>query len=301
MVETLQTLTELTEKEIAQNALINEIVEKIMASSRFMAVATNQMGKTNAMMYLMRAIMNHPKNVNGNWRMKAFDPAFNFRYKFDGIPCINASKNVHYQYFDRMITTAVPTEVQNIIVDVPFTNCSAKKRVIMDVLKADFEYKREQKEMNDGNVPYQDFYIVDEMQNVWGNYALRGTSGEEALTIFSESSNYRMAIMGISQRFADVATGIVERCAYYLVGALSGANELKRLGNMVNNKETIDKVKGLKRGEFIFIDKTNTDYFDTLVFEKFEAKGKPYNYVPPVIEQKKSNTGFSFRRTFLKK
>jgi hypothetical protein len=294
----MDSINELTEKEIAQNALINDIVEKIMASSRFMAVATNQMGKTNAMMYLMRAIMNHPKNVNGNWRMKAFDPAFNFRYKFDRVSCIDATENATFTHQDGITRIAVPPTEQNIIVDIPYTNCSEKKRVIMEVLKADFEHKRVLKKANNGNVPFHDFYIVDEMQNVWGNYALRGKTGEEALTIFSESSNYRMAIMGISQRFADVATGIVERCAYYLVGALSGANELKRLGNMVTNKKIVDRVKTLKRGEFIFIDKTNSEFYDTLVFEKFEQIGSPYIYTSPTVEHRKSKTGFNFFRTF---
>jgi len=287
-----------SEEEFAQQALINDIVEKIMASSRFMSVATNQMGKTNAIMLIMRAIMNHPKNVNGKWRMKAFDPAFNFRYKFDAIPCIDATENATFTHQDGITRIAVPPTEQNIIVDIPYTNCSEKKRVIMEVLKADFEYKRGLKKANKGIVPYQDFYIVDEMQNVWGNYALRGRTGEEALTIFAESSNYLMAIIGLSQRFADVATGIVERCAYYLVGALSGSNELKRLGNMVTNKKVVDKVKTLKRGEFVFVDKTNSEYFDTLVFDKFEPRGIPTSYVSPVVARTKNSSGFKSFRTF---
>jgi hypothetical protein len=282
-----------------QEALIFEIISKIRASSRFMAVATNQMGKTNAIMFLLRAIMNHPDNINGKWRMKFFDPAFNARYKFDSIPYIDATENARFAYFDANVRVPVPPEVQNIIVDIPYTNTSNKKRVIMEVLKADFEYKRELKKVYKGDVPYQDFYIVDEMQNVWGNYALRGNVGEEALTIFSESSNYKMAIMGISQRFADVATGIVERCRYYFVGGLSGANEITRLAKMVNNSQKIiDKVKTLKLGEFIFIDRSNTEYFDTLEFEKFVGRGEPYQYVAPIQEKVKSPTGFKAFRTY---
>jgi hypothetical protein len=298
MSEEIKEILTVSEEELKQQALINEIILKIKSASRFMCVATNQMGKTNAMMYLMRAIINHPDNINGKWRMKAFDPAFNFRYKFDGIPYIDATENQQFLYLDGLKRVQVPPNVQNIIVDVPYTNTSDKKRVIMETLKADFEYKRSLKKIYNGEVPYQDFYIVDEMQNVWGNYALRGTSGEEALTIFSESSNYAMAIMGISQRFADVATGIVERCGFYLSGALSGANEINRLGKMVNNKKVTDAVRTLKRGEFVFIDKTNTEYFDTLKFTKFIRNKAPEQYVAPVKKQVENKSGFNVFRTY---
>ena len=272
MVDTLENLE--------VDNIINDIVNKIKVTSRFMTVATNQMGKTNAVMHLMRAIMNQPEYINDKVRMRAFDPAFNFRFKFDAVPYVDRTEYVH-----------VPDDAQSLIVDIPFLDASKKKEAIMEVLLSDFIRKRNMKKMYNGKVPYQYFYIVDEMQNVWGNYALRSREGESALTVFSESSNYGMAIMGISQRFADVATGIVERCAYYLVGALSGSNELTRLSKMVSNVKIVKRVRTLKRGEFIFIDKDNSEYFMEIHFPVFVSNGKPYPYQSPTVITETNKVG----------
>lgn len=260
----------LTEEET--QATLSDIVNKIKVTSRFMAVATNQMGKTNAMMWLMRTIMEQPEYIKNEIRLRAFDPAFNFRYKFDSIPYIDRTEVVH-----------VPDEPQSLIVDIPFMDIQSKKDAIMEVLLSDFIRKRNLKKIYNGQTKYYNFYIVDEMQNVWGKYALRSRDGEGALTVFSESSNYGMVIMGISQRFADVATEIVERCAYYLVGGLSGSNELTRLGKMVNNIKIIKRAKKLRRSEFIFIDKDNSEYFTELHFPKFENNVMPYQYISPTV------------------
>jgi len=272
MVDTLENLE--------VDNIINDIVNKIKVTSRFMTVATNQMGKTNAVMHLMRAIMNQPEYINDKVRMRAFDPAFNFRFKFDAVPYVDRTEYVH-----------VPDDAQSLIVDIPFLDASKKKEAIMEVLLSDFIRKRNMKKMYNGKVPYHNFYIVDEMQNVWGNYALRSREGESALTVFSESSNYGMAIMGISQRFADVATGIVERCAYYLVGALSGSNELTRLSKMVSNVKIVKRVRTLKRGEFIFIDKDNSEYFMEIHFPVFVSNGKPYPYQSPTVITETNKVG----------
>jgi hypothetical protein len=260
--------------------LMNDIVNKIKVTSRFMCVATNQMGKTNAIMHLMRAIMEQPEYVNDKIRMRAFDPAFNFRFKFDSVPYVDRTECVH-----------VPDDAQSLIVDIPFLDSKSKKDAIMEVLLSDFIRKRNMKKIYNGKIAYHNFYIVDEMQNVWGNYALRSREGEGALTVFSESSNYGMSIMGISQRFADVATGIVERCAYYLVGALSGSNELTRLGKMVSDVKIVKRVRTLKRGEFIFIDKDNSEYFTEIHFPIFVGNGKPYPYQSPTVITQTNKVG----------
>jgi hypothetical protein len=248
-------------------ATLNEIIEKVRVTSRFMTVATNQMGKTNAMMHLWRALIKRPDHAENKIKSVGFDPALNFRFKFDSIPYVDRTKVKH-----------VPL-AQDLIVDIPFINSSLKKDAIMEVLLSDFVHKRQLKEVHEGKIPFYNFYIIDEMQNVWGSYALRSKEGESALTVFSESSNYGMVIMGISQRFADVATGIVERCAYYLVGALSGSNEITRLEKMVDNPKIINRIRTLKRSEFIFIDKDNPEYSKEITFHEFKGNGKPYPFV----------------------
>jgi len=243
---------------------LSEIVEKIRLTSRFMVVATNQMGKTDVSMHLFRAIMKRSDHAENKVKTIDFDPAVNLRYKFDKVPFIDRTKVRH-----------VPL-AQDLIVDIPFINASLKRDAVMEVLSSDFIHKRKLKMEHNGNNPFYNFYIIDEMQNIWGTYALRKKDGESALTIFSESSNYGMVIIGLSQRFADVATGVVERCAYYLVGRLSGDNELKKLQRMVDNEKIISQVRGLKRGEFVFIDKDNPEYSVEIDFNEFKQVGTPY-------------------------
>ena len=43
-------------------------------------------------------------------------------------------------------------------------------------------------------------------------------------------------------------------------------------------KGIAEKIKGLKRGEFIFWSKDNPEYVDLIYFPKFESTGKPYPY-----------------------
>ena len=263
---------EINSEQAKFEATLDEMVEKIRLTSRFMAVATNQMGKTNAMMHLWRAILRRQDHAQNKVKTMGFDPALNFRFKFDSIP-----------YVDRTVVKHVPL-AQDIIVDIPFVNSTLKKDAIMEVLLSDFIHKRKLKEVHEGKVPFYNFYIVDEMQNVWVSYALRSKQGEGALTVFSESSNYGMVIMGIAQRFADVATGIVERCAYYLVGALSGSNEIKRLEKMVDNPKIINRIRTLKRGEFIFIDKDTPEYSKEIYFKEFKGNGRPYPFATTSVE-----------------
>ena len=99
----------------------------------------------------------------------------------------------------------------------------------MEVLINDYIHKQQLKEKYEGTVPYRDVYFIDEMQNVWSNKALKRRDGETALTIFSESSNYGMIIIGSTQRLADVAPEIIERTTYALCGHLSGDNDVAKL------------------------------------------------------------------------
>lgn len=263
------------------NNEISKIIDKIKLTSRFMIVGTNQSGKTNLAMHLLRGIRKKPEHEEQRFKTTYFDPAMNLRYKFDEIPYVDRTKNRY-----------IPLE-QDLIIDVPFTRTSLKKDAIMDVLLTDFQNKREAKMRNEGKIFCHNFYFVDEMQNVWGTYALRRKDGETALTVFSESSNYGMVIVGLSQRFASVSTEIVERCAYFFVGRLSGDNEINRLKRMVADPRIISRVRELKVGEFIFIDKDN-EFAVEIDFNLFEGVGKPYE----LKNEKPTNIGGIVRNIF---
>ncbi|HEY4699382.1 MAG TPA: hypothetical protein VIH27_03320 [Nitrososphaerales archaeon] len=255
-----------TEEQKTTESMLDEIIEKIKVTSRFMVVGINQSGKSNLMLHLMKAIRRRPEHKDNGIKMTAFDPTLNFRYKFDSIP-----------YLDRTKIRDVPDSIQDLIVDIPFTTASLKRDCIMEVLLRDFGHKRTLKMQHNGVNPYYNFYIIDEMQNVFGSYALRSKEGETALTIFSESSNYAMVIMGISQRFNDVATGVIERCAYFLVGNLSGGNELSKFAK-ITGKKIANMTKSLKVGDFLFIDRSNLESVKQIHVPIFEQEGTPYPY-----------------------
>jgi len=255
-------VTEKTNMEEFEDTL-REIIEKVMEQGQLIVPATKQHGKTNAVMWVIRFLRNSQEHEENRIKLTIFDTVLNFRYKFDEMPFVDISKIRH-----------VPL-VQDLLIDIPYTSIRLTKDAITQVLMEDFIKKRQLKEKFEGDVPYNNVYMVEEMHNVWGTYGLTGARGEFALKIFSECANYGMIIIGITQRLADVSTKIVERSRYLLVGNLSGDNDTGKL-KRVTNKQISEKVKTLKRGEFIFIDRDNLEYVKLVHFPKFEGEGKPY-------------------------
>lgn len=245
---------------------IEEIMQKILVTSRSIVCGTNRTGKTNTLQWLFRALRNMREKelIKNKIKVTFFDPTLNLRYNFDSIP-----------YVDRRKTQVIPL-VKDLIVDIPFISSTSKREAIMEVLINDYIHKQQLKEKYEGIVPYRDVYFIDEMQNVWSNKALKRRDGETALTIFSESSNYGMIIIGSTQRLADVAPEIIERTTYVLCGHLSGDNDVAKL-KRIAGADVAKATKKLKQGEFIFVD-TSTNFFDTIKFPKFEQTGKPYLY-----------------------
>lgn len=258
-------MTEKTNMEEFEGKL-REVIDKVMTQGQLIVPATKQHGKTNAVMWLMRTLRNSHEHEENRIKLMIFDTVLNFRFKFDEMPYVDISKVRH-----------IPL-VQDLLIDIPYTSIRLTKDAITQVLMEDFIKKRQLKEKFKGDIPYSNVYMVEEMHNVWGTFGLTGIRGEFALKIFSECANYGMIIIGITQRLADVSTKIVERSRYLLVGNLSGDNDTGKL-KRVTNKQISEKVKTLKRGEFIFIDRDNLEYVELIYFPKFEGKGKPYPHI----------------------
>lgn len=243
---------------------LDEIIAKTFRAGQIIIVATKQHGKTNACMWLMRRLMQSPYHAEGKVKTLIFDTVLNFRFKFDKIPFIDISEVRH-----------LPA-IQDLLVDLPYTDTQLVRKTITEILMEDFVRKRKLKEQFKGIIPFQNLYVVEEMQNVWGSYGMAGSHGRFALKIFSECANYGMIIWGITQRCADVSTKALERSEYYLIGKLTGDNDIKKIIK-VTKKNLGEKVKSLKRGEFLFWDEENPEYVDLLYFPKFKnATDKGY-------------------------
>jgi hypothetical protein len=247
---------------------IEDILSKVSIYGQLIIDATKQHGKTNAVMWLARELMKTEGYIKGTTKMTMFDPQLNFRNKFDSIAYIDIAKAEY-----------VPLDEQALIIDLPFTSVSLRRQAILEILLNNFVHKRNLKEQLEGIVPYTDFYIVDEMQNVWGRNAVSGKKGEDTLTIFSECANLRTIIIGLTQRLADVATQVTERSQYMLIGKMIGDNDVNKLGRILDNVKLAKKTKTLKRGQFLFIDKeSDADKTPVITFPEFKRTGKSYPY-----------------------
>lgn len=265
MAEINKAIWETEEGKIEFESKLREIIEKVSDSGQLICVATKQHGKTNAMMWLMQLLRNTQEHKENRVKLIMFDTCLNFRYKFDEIPFVDITEIRH-----------IPL-VQDLLIDLLYTDTQLTRDAITQILKEDFIKKSKLKKKFDGINPYLNYYMVEEMQNVWGTYALSGTKGRFALKIFSEAMNFGMVILGVTQRLADVSTKICERSKYLLVGALQGDNDIGKL-KRITNKQISEKVKTLKKGEFLFIDRDNLEYAPLIYFPIFKQSGKPYPY-----------------------
>jgi len=251
-----------------------EIVKKVLIQGQLIIVATKQMGKTNSAMWLMKTLMEMKEHEEGKFKTLIFDLPMVWRFRFNRIA-----------YLSHDSIPCLPV-VKDLIVDLPYTDSIRTRNAITEIMMEDFVLKRQLKEKFEGNLPFKNIYLVEEMQNIWGTHSLNGSEGRFALKIFSECANYDMIIIGITQRLADVSTRIVERSRYLLIGNLEGDNNLNKI-KRVTNKRIRDKVQTLKRGQFLFWDRESPEYIDLVYFPKFVQTGKPY-----LFEDKADGKGY---------
>jgi len=244
---------------------VNEILSKVFEQGQLMVIATKQHGKTNACMWLMRALIESKYHEQQKIQTIIFDTVLNWRFKFDKMPFVDYEglKNI--------------PEVQDLIVDMNQVDTQITRNAVTQILMNDFLHKRKIKKETNGDVPFINVYLVEEMQNVWGTYALSGFEGRFALKIFSECANYGQIIIGIGQRLGDISPKIVERTRYFLFGATSGDNDLAKIRRMSGGKQLAEQIRSLKKGEFIFYDK-ESGVASIIGFPKFKQKDTPYPY-----------------------
>lgn len=243
---------------------LNVIIAKVLVQGQLMVVANKQMGKTNSVMHLIRTLMQRKEHAENKFKTLIFDLPLIWRFRFDRIPYVDISE-----------VTYLPI-VRDLLIDIPYTDSVMTRNTIVDIMREDFVRKRKLKIKFDGENPFINIYVVEEMQDVWGTYSLNGNVGRSALKIFAECANMGMVIIGVTQRLADVSTKVIGRAKYLLIGSLQEDNDLKKVKRFAS-QEVSDKVKTLKRGEFLFWDRTNKEYIDLVYFPKFDNHGhNPY-------------------------
>jgi hypothetical protein len=161
-----------------------------------------------------------------------------------------------------------------------FVDSNMTNKAIGEIVMNDFINKPNIKKENQGENTYTNIYIIEEIQNVLGSYAMTGDIGRFWLKMASECANYGQVMIGIGQRLGDISAKFVERTKYFMFGSLSGDNDLKKIQRMAgeDGDKLGDAITQLKFGEFLFWDKVGKTA-DVIGFPKFEQNEKPYQYV----------------------
>jgi hypothetical protein len=251
---------------------LDEIIKKIEESGGLIVSGSNQSGKTNAVMWIARRIRDSPKHSTNEYKLTIFDDTLNWKFKFDSIPFVDYAK-----------TSVIPFEEQDLIVNLhEIADIIDVKNVIADLMYRDFMHKHELKNSLNGVVPFANFYVIEEIQNVLGRNGLGLKSGRFLYKLYCECTNFRMVVIGLTQRLADVDTRVVERRRYFLIGRTCGDNDVQKISRMFGS-QVADKVKTLKTNfeegisEFIFYDKAENHAY-LIQFPKFEGIGKPFEH-----------------------
>jgi len=242
---------------------LKEIIDKTIGYGKLMIIATNRHGKTNAAMHVIRKLREIEDHKRNAIKLTIFDTVLEWRHRFDSIPYVDMDK-----------VRFLPL-VQDLLVDVPYTDSLVRRNAIGEVILNDFIHKRNLKEKHKGEIPYIDIYVVEEIQNCLGSYSLNGNLGRFWLTMVSECGNYGQVLIGLGQRFADISTKVVDRTRYYLIGATSGDRDKAKIRG-IGGQKLADKISTLKKGEFVFFDKEKKETLTLIYFPKFKQKDKPY-------------------------
>jgi hypothetical protein len=206
--------------------------------------------------------MQNTKFELNEYKVSIVEPCLNYRYKFDEVP-----------YIEYATTNVIPNN-RAIIVDMNGMTPKAKRDGLSSILNRDFVLKQKLKIENNGVNTYKNFYMCDELHNIIGRYALVGDKGADLLDVFTECRNFDMYIIGVTRRLADISTQYVESSRNFLLGKISGENDIKKIEKMFGNK--VSKAVGnLKQRSFIFFD-TEDNSICEIGFPNFIPQGKPF-------------------------
>jgi hypothetical protein len=251
------------------NQTILKILEGLMQSGKLIIIGLPQQGKTTTAMHIIRKLTETKEFQEGVFLIKVCDTANVWKWRFDKIPYIDLTKTHNIPEIERIL-----------LLDLGYTDNKINTSLIESMVRGDYYRQREMINKLEGRINIRRIYVIEEIQNILGTYSMNGESGRFWLKEISEGANYGQYIIGLGQRLSDISTKIVERCRYFLIGALTGDNDLAKLKRMLGSEKAnvLDLVRGLKKGEFLWLDKENPEGSMKIYFPIFVQNGKPYEY-----------------------
>jgi hypothetical protein len=170
------------------------------------------------------------------------------------------------------------------------------RTIVENLVRGDYFQQREMMNLNQGRLPIRRIYVIEEIQNILGSFSLSGTSGEFWLKEISEGRNYGQYIIGLGQRFGDISAKVVERTRYFLLGAISGDNDARKIRSMFGSEKgqrVVNCMLGLSKAQFLWLDKEQPENSFKVYFPEFKQNGQPFEF------STKSNGKIKVERVFL--
>jgi GTPase SAR1 family protein len=277
--EPAKTVLEMAEEELTEK-VIAKILDGLTENGKLMVIGLGGTGKTNLVMQLVRYLMDRKEYKEGKYIIRICDSVGVWRWKFDKVPFIDLTK-----------TRNMPENEKTLLLDLGFSDTDLNTGIIENLVRGDFHRQREMMVQNQGQLPIERIYVIEEAQNVLQS----GKQSKFWLKMLSESRNYGQYFIFIGQRLADISTRACERAKWCILGAVSGDNDEAKLKRMFGKKgkSVVEMLSGLKCGEFLFIDRENPESVFKIYFPKFVQNGQPYEY------DKKLNGRIKVEREFL--
>lgn len=251
---------------VSAEETLQRLYRCLIENGRLMVIGIGGTGKTNTTMHFIRYLMNMIEYKDSKVIIRLGDSANVWKQKFDRIPYVDVTKR-----------PSIPDNERTLLLDLGYLSNEKNVALLENLVKQDYYMQRELMNKNHGETPIKRIYMFEEIQNLFNSHK----KGGFWLKIWSEARNYGQYFIGLAQRLSDVNTEIVERTQYMLIGSLSGDNDLAKIRRMYG-KETgnnvISKIQTLKRGEFLLIDRDNTENSLKIYFPKFVQNGIPYEY-----------------------
>jgi hypothetical protein len=281
-----------------QNNGIQKLIEDVLSYGDLLLIANKGIGKTNTLMVLARELGNLE-----NTRVIIFEDFPKWCRQFDIIPYMiiqdsDVSESSHVldmeSYFlrhERDYTVYRGEEIGQFLEntkDCIFTMeiADVERTCFFIYSIVQYFYKKAYLRAYKGYEKQERIiFVIEESQNVFDSSTVSKKIFNRLRKIFSVARNLDLHFVLASQRLQDLNTKIRGRTRL-LIGQVSLDDWELKVRRLLRNSKYKTEILEFERGRFLY---TAND--KVVKMPKFEQNGKPWEYVPKIIEEPQQPTG----------